>query len=493
MAVSNNANNLSDSIKIFKVAGGDTGSDGAAGAAGSDAVTTFLTNEAHTFASQNDGTIVSFVGATTDMEVFEGVTNATDDYTFTRTNGTGVSSTISTNTVTITAMSHDSGSVDITATSGSTSLSKTMSLVKSKQGTAGLAGADAKSVSLVADSQTFAFDNSVDTTATPSSVNFTVNQQNLSGTIATSDITITKAGGSAFTTPSLGGSVSNGTGTRTFALPFSSFSKSDLPLSIAVSKDSLSDSAKIFKIVGGDTGSDGSAGTDAVTAFLTNESHTFAADFSGSIASFVGGSTDMEVFEGVTNKTSEYTFTRTSTTSVSSSISSNTVTITSMGHDSGSVVVTATKGATSLSKTMSVVKSRQGGVGAQGAVGAAGTNAKVVSLLANKSVITYNGSDVETPSSQTITLTATDQNHSGTVYYEFLKDGSSQQNSTTATFTINTTAEKPTSTGNVSYVVKTREGGTSGTVIAEDSVSIFGVKSPTAIFSMTFPANKSIF
>ena len=477
VAVSNNANNLSDSIKIFKVAGGDTGSDGAAGAAGSDAVTTFLTNEAHTFASQNDGTIVSFVGATTDMEVFEGVTNATDDYTFTRTNGTGVSSTISTNTVTITAMSHDSGSVDITATSGSTSLSKTMSLVKSKQGTAGLAGADAKSVSLVADSQTFAFDNSVDTTATPSSVNFTVNQQNLSGTIATSDITITKAGGSAFTTPSLGGSVSNGTGTRTFALPFSSFSKSDLPLSIAVSKDSLSDSAKIFKIVGGDTGSDGSAGTDAVTAFLTNESHTFAADFSGSIASFVGGSTDMEVFEGVTNKTSEYTFTRTSTTSVSSSISSNTVTITSMGHDSGSVVVTATKGATSLSKTMSVVKSRQGGVGAQGAVGAAGTNAKVVSLLANKSVITYNGSDVETPSSQTITLTATDQNHSGTVYYEFLKDGSSQQNSTTATFTINTTAEKPTSTGNVSYVVKTREGGTSGTVIAEDSVSIFGVKS----------------
>jgi hypothetical protein len=477
VSVSNNANNLSDSTKIFKVVGGDTGSDGAAGAAGSDAVTTFLTNEAHTFAAQNNGTIVSFVGATTDMEVFEGVTNSTDNYTFTRTNGTGVSSTISTNTITITAMTHDSGSVDITATSGSTSLTKTMSLVKSKQGTAGLAGADAKSVSLIADSQTFAFDNSVDTTATPSSVNFVVNQQNLSGTIATSDITITKAGGSAFTTPTLGGSVTDGSGTRTFTLPFSSFSKSDLPLSISVSKDSLSDSAKIFKIVGGDTGSDGSAGTDAVTAFLTNESHTFAADFSGSIASFVGGSTDMEVFEGVTNKTSEYTFTRTSTTSVSSSISSNTVTITSMGHDSGSVVVTATKGATSLSKTMSVVKSRQGGVGATGATGAAGTNAKVVSLLANKSVITYNGSDVETPSSQNITLTATDQNHSGTVYYEFLKDGSSQQNSTTATFTINTTAEKPTSTGNVSYVVKTREGGTSGTVIAEDSVSIFGVKS----------------
>ena len=402
VSVSNNANNLSDTTKIFKVVGGDTGSDGAAG---SDAVTAFLTNEAHTFAALNNGTVVSFVGGSTDMEVFEGVTNSTSNYTISSSRGPGVVANDSGNTVTITALSHDSGSVNITATSASVSLTKTMSLVKSKQGTAGLAGADAKSVSIVADSQTFAFDNSVDTTATPSSVNFVVNQQNLSGTIATSDITITKAGGATFTTPSLGGSVSSGTGTRTFALPFSSFSKSDLPLNIAVSKDSLSDSSKIFKIVGGDTGSDGSAGSDAVTAFLTNESHTFAADFSGSIASFTGGSTDMEVFEGVTNKTSQYTFGRASTTSVSSSISSNTVTITSMNHDSGSVVVTATKGGTSLSKTMSVVKSKQGGVGA---TGVDGSNAKTVTTTAASQIFVKAQNGTITPSS--IVITANGQN-----------------------------------------------------------------------------------
>ena len=402
VSVSNNANNLSDTTKIFKVVGGDTGSDGAAG---SDAVTAFLTNEAHTFAALNNGTVVSFVGGSTDMEVFEGVTNSTSNYTISSSRGPGVVANDSGNTVTITALSHDSGSVNITATSASVSLTKTMSLVKSKQGTAGLAGADAKSVSIVADSQTFAFDNSVDTTATPSSVNFVVNQQNLSGTIATSDITITKAGGATFTTPSLGGSVSSGTGTRTFALPFSSFSKSDLPLNIAVSKDSLSDSSKIFKIVGGDTGSDGSAGSDAVTAFLTNESHTFAADFSGSIASFTGGSTDMEVFEGVTNKTSQYTFGRASTTSVSSSISSNTVTITSMNHDSGSVVVTATKGSTSLSKTMSVVKSKQGGIGA---TGVDGSNAKTVTTTAASQIFVKAQNGTITPSS--IVISANGQN-----------------------------------------------------------------------------------
>ena len=402
VSVSNNANNLSDTTKIFKVVGGDTGSDGSAG---TDAVSTFLTNEAHTFPALNNGNVVSFVGGSTDMEVFEGVTNVTSTYTISSSRGPGVVANDSGNTVTITALSHDSGSVKITATKGSTSLNKTMSLVKSKQGTAGLAGADAKSVSIVADSQTFAFDNSVDTTATPSSVNFVVNQQNLSGTIATSDITITKAGGSAFTTPTLGGSVSSGTGTRTFALPFSSFSKSDLPLNIAVSKDSLSDSSKIFKIVGGDTGSDGSAGTDAVTAFLTNESHTFAADFSGSIASFTGGSTDMEVFEGVSNETSNYTISSSRGPGVTASDSGNTVTVTGMTGDVGSVKITATKGSTSLNKTMSLVKSKQGGVGA---TGVDGSNAKTVTTTAASQIFVKAQNGTISPSS--IVISANGQN-----------------------------------------------------------------------------------
>ena len=402
VSVSNNANNLSDTTKIFKVVGGDTGSDGSAG---TDAVSAFLTNEAHTFAALNNGNIVSFVGGSTDMEVFEGVTNVTSQYTISSSRGPGVVASDSGNTVTISALSHDSGSLTITATKGSTSLNKTMSLVKSKQGTAGLAGADAKSVSIVADSQTFAFDNSVDTTATPSSVNFVVNQQNLSGTIATSDITITKAGGATFTTPSLGGSVSSGTGTRTFALPFSSFSKSDLPLNIAVSKDSLSDSSKVFKIVGGDTGSDGSAGTDAVTAFLTNESHTFAADFSGSIASFTGGSTDMEVFEGVSNETSNYTISSSRGPGVTATDSGNTVTVTGMTGDVGSVKITATKGSTSLNKTMSLVKSKQGGVGA---TGVDGSNAKTVTTTAASQIFVKAQNGTISPSS--IVISANGQN-----------------------------------------------------------------------------------
>ena len=91
------------------------------------------------------------------MIVFEGVTDKTNSYTFSRTSATSVSSSISDNTVTITSMGHDIGSVIITATSASVSLSKTMTLAKSKQGTAGLAGSDAKLLSLTSDSQVFAF------------------------------------------------------------------------------------------------------------------------------------------------------------------------------------------------------------------------------------------------------------------------------------------------------------------------------------------------
>ena len=66
----------------------------------------------------------------------------------------------------------------------------------------------------------------------------------------------------------MGGSVSSGTGTRTFTITFDNgasplagkvVSKSDLPITVAVSKDSLSDTTTIFKVEGG---TDGIAGAD---------------------------------------------------------------------------------------------------------------------------------------------------------------------------------------------------------------------------------------
>ena len=87
-------------------------------------------------------------------------------------------------------MVHDSGSITINASSGSVSIDKIMSLVKSKQGPDGSDGTSAKLLIGTLDSQVMAFDDSSDTTATPTSVEFSFQQQNLAATIQSSDINI---------------------------------------------------------------------------------------------------------------------------------------------------------------------------------------------------------------------------------------------------------------------------------------------------------------
>lgn len=500
---------LLDTTTIFKVEGGSdgaAGSDGADGSDGTDAITAFLTNESHTFPSDVSGTISSFSGGETDMIVFQGVTDVTTDYTFSRTSNTGVTSTIADNTVTITAMTHDSGSVIITATSASVSLSKTMSLAKSKQGNDGADGADgldgadgtsAKTLVASVDSQVFAFDNQADTSATPTEIIFSFNQQNLSGVIGTGDITITTAQGGSVSGYSLDtNSVSGGSGIVSGSVTFSgaltsgglNSTKANLPITISVSKDSLSDSVKVFKVEGGEAGANGSDGTSPIVSLLSNESHTLVAATDGTVTTYGGSGTEIYVYEG----TSELDYDGVGTSNGKFTVSASGSSITagsisdggnyavvgnqsSMTQDSATITYTISGKSTdgtsfSQTKLQSFSKSKQG------STGAAGTDAKVVSLSADSLAITYNSQSVESPSGQTITLTADEQNHSGTVYYDFLKDGTSQQNSTTTTFVINTTGEKPSANGKVTYTVKTREGSVSGTVIAQDSVSIYGIK-----------------
>ena len=501
---------LTDSTTIFKVEGGDAGTNGTPGTNGSDgtdAITAFLTNESHTFPSDVNGTISSFVGGNTDMIVFQGVNDVTTDYTFSRTSNTGVTSTISDNTVSITAMTHDSGSVIITATSESVSLSKTMSLAKSKQGSdgedglPGAAGVSAKTLVASVDSQVFAFDTPTDTSATPTEIIFSFNQQNLSGVVSSGDITITTAQGGNVTGYSLDtNSVSGGSGIVSGSVTFSgaltsgglNSTKANLPITISVSKDSLIDSVKVFKVEGGENGENGSNGTSPIVSLLSNESHTLVSSPDGTVTTFAGSGTEIYVYEGTSELNYDGVGSSNGTFNVSASGSSITAggisdggtfaivgNQSSMTEDAATITYTISGKASdgtsfSQNKLQSFSKSKQG------STGASGTDAKVVSLTADSLAITYDATSVESPANQSITLTADEQNHSGTIYYDFLKDGVSQQNTTSTSFVINTTAEKPTANGKLTYTVKTRENSAGGTVIAQDSVSIYGIKEGTA-------------
>ncbi len=163
---------------------GATGNTGATGASGADAYTIILTNESHTFATQNNGNISSAISTTTQVLAYKGASSITPTIgTLPTVNGltlskSGTTITIQANTGTSLA---DSGSFNIPVTVDGKSFTKTFSWSKSKQGATGATGAsgtNAKSVDIVASTQIF---KSTDGGATffPNTITLTPSLQNV--------------------------------------------------------------------------------------------------------------------------------------------------------------------------------------------------------------------------------------------------------------------------------------------------------------------------
>ena len=264
---------------------------------GSGTVAVLLSNESHTLPASSAGVVSDYAGSGTQIDVYEGATQLDYDGNGT-TNGhwTVTSKTVGPSTVMMTAggTSESGDSAVIADHSGYTttgnvvtvtylidgktangtdfSITKVQTISKSSEGADGTPGDNAKLLSISATSQTFAFDTSLDETATPSTIAISVNAQNITGTVSNGDILITPNDSSTIATPTLsGGSFDLVFDNGATAAAGKVVSKSQLPLTITVSKDSQSDTITIFKVEGG------TSGEDAYTVFLTNESHTFPA------------------------------------------------------------------------------------------------------------------------------------------------------------------------------------------------------------------------
>jgi hypothetical protein len=137
---------LSDVTTIFR---GDNGSD---------ALTFILTNESHTVPAANDGFVTSYSGAVTYGAIFRGITNETNLWTITKTDSTGLTTTlqgtsagVNNITVTATALSDaiDNATCTITATrTDYPTLSKVFSISKSKAGANGGDGINTATIAL---------------------------------------------------------------------------------------------------------------------------------------------------------------------------------------------------------------------------------------------------------------------------------------------------------------------------------------------------------
>ena len=132
-------------------------------------------------------------------------------------------------------------------------------------------GTNAKTVVLTSDAQVFRV--AKDGSITPSNITFSLNRQNInesSASVFSSDPSITLTG----------------TG-NTRTLSSSSFG-ANTSVTITGTADGLSDNITIIRV---------EEGSDSVTTIVSNESHNFQADASGSISSYVGGGTEIEVYE----------------------------------------------------------------------------------------------------------------------------------------------------------------------------------------------------
>jgi hypothetical protein len=236
------------------------------------------------------------------------------------------------------------------------------------------------------------------------------------------------------------------------------------------------------------------AGSSAINVVLSNETHAYVATAAGVVSSTIGGSTDITAYEGNVQLTpvtmltgaQQYTITKVESTGYvgTLSISGNKFVYEPVSFDSANDAATVTFTVTIrnkenkdvvYTKVQSLSKSKQG---AQGSKGDSGLSSKVVKLESNAYQIAYNSIGTE-PSTGSITLSGSQQNHSGTVYYEFLTGSVSMKNSTIATHDYAISDFNSTFGSNgtpIVFTLKTREENSSGTVIAQDSISLIGTK-----------------
>ena len=237
-------------------------------------------------------------------------------------------------------------------------------------------------------------------------------------------------------------------------------------------------------------------GQSAITAFLTNESHTVATAVDGSGASYTGAGGTFKVFYGNQDITTnaKVTFSAATGTNVTGTINSTTgvytiSNFTNSASDGSVVFSTLIKGSliggvdgtddVTLSKTYSISKAIAGLNG----TGSAGANAKTVNLTASDYSIVYD-KDGATPNPSTstdITLTATAINFADP-YFKFTGDGITDEtaytNGTTGANQDTFVFQVPSShfADPKTLRVGVAESDADTAEVAFDSISIFGVK-----------------
>jgi hypothetical protein len=402
---------LADSISINRVQ------------AGANSVTGFLTNEAQLVPADSAGLVSDFSGATGTFRVFSGVSDITNGagttFSAVGTNCTG-SINAATGVYSVTAMTQDSAILTVTAVTasayGSVTITKVFTVAKSK---AGAAGATAKLVTVSTDRQAILVDSlgALTPSGTAQSIQFTANKKNTTQTV---NWFVTKLDGSATALPAASNyfstTAAGGTGTSTGDIVYMTPTQFDAARGTTagvivkgevIDGTTLNDTTSIIRV---------QAGANAVNGILTNENQTLASDNAGTVADYSPATGTFKMYYGSTDITTGagtvYAVGTQTNCSGTVNASTGVYSVSAMTADNATLTLTATTsstyGSVVITKSFSLSKSKTG------AVGASGSAAKVITLLADRNTITFDN-NVASPASQTTTFSVLKTNTTNTV------------------------------------------------------------------------------
>jgi hypothetical protein len=154
----------------------------AGGAAGQNAVSAFLTNEAHVVSTAADGTGGSYTSAGGTMRIFDGIVEKTTagspTVVYSVVGGTSWISINAVGVYTVTDPGADAATATLRCVYSGITFDLTYSISKSKTGVAGAAGAAAKGLVVSSDRQTITYDSAGNPSPASQTTTFTATKQN---------------------------------------------------------------------------------------------------------------------------------------------------------------------------------------------------------------------------------------------------------------------------------------------------------------------------
>lgn len=303
---------------------------------GSSALSIDLTNEYHGVPTDENGNYGIYTDAISEVHVFKGTVDVTDEFTITTNASPGITGTLTLNSYHVTNMSYDTGIVEFVATKGTTVLRKTFSLIKNRQGITGKASVSLDLTNDIGIIPTLEDGTDGDYAGITTSVRVLRGTEDDS-----SNWTITATPGYGIT----GTFVNN-----VYTVTDMDTARGEVLFRATNGSLIITKTYVLSKSM---------QGVSSIVLSLTNEFINIATDEDGDNGNYIGLSVTASVVKGINDDTDNWSFITSASSGVVGSLVGKTYTLTNLTVDQGTVEFIGKKGTQTVRKTVTFNKIKQ--------------------------------------------------------------------------------------------------------------------------------------